>query len=60
MTSIFQVKKNLLDVSRVVSISPHPLLLQGDTSVGKTSHFPLGVSPCLWHYNITVGHGSRN
>ena len=37
MSINFQVKENLLDVSRVVSLSPHPLLLQGDTSVGKTS-----------------------
>lgn len=31
------VKKNLKDLVRVVSLSNHPILLQGDTSVGKTS-----------------------
>ena len=31
------VKRNLKDVVRVVSIGRMPLLLQGDTSVGKTS-----------------------
>ncbi len=31
------VKKNLQDLVRVVSMSSHPVLLQGDTSVGKTS-----------------------
>lgn len=31
------VKKNLKDLVRVVSFSNHPVLLQGDTSVGKTS-----------------------
>lgn len=31
------VKNNLRDLVRVVSLSNHPVLLQGDTSVGKTS-----------------------
>ncbi|XP_047493219.1 LOW QUALITY PROTEIN: midasin-like [Penaeus chinensis] len=31
------VKKNLLDIVRVVSIGRFPVLLQGETSVGKTS-----------------------
>lgn len=31
------MKKNLRDLLRVVSLSNHPILLQGDTSVGKTS-----------------------
>ena len=31
-----QVKKNLFDASRLVSLSPHHHLLQGHTSMGKT------------------------
>lgn len=31
------VKKNLVDIVRVVSIGRFPVLLQGETSVGKTS-----------------------
>ncbi|XP_065212438.1 midasin [Planococcus citri] len=31
------VKNNLRDLVRIVSLSNHPVLLQGDTSVGKTS-----------------------
>lgn len=31
------VKENLKNLVRVVSLSNHPVLLQGDTSVGKTS-----------------------
>jgi len=32
-----QVKRNLKDLSRIVSLCDHPVLIQGDTSVGKTS-----------------------
>jgi midasin (ATPase involved in ribosome maturation) len=31
------VKRNLADLARVVSLCDHPVLIQGDTSVGKTS-----------------------
>lgn len=31
------MKNNLRDLVRIVSLSNHPVLLQGDTSVGKTS-----------------------
>lgn len=31
------VKRNLKDLARIVSIGKIPVLLQGDTSVGKTS-----------------------
>ena len=31
------VKQNLSDLSRIVSLCDHPVLIQGDTSVGKTS-----------------------
>ena len=31
------VRRNLRDLVRVVSIGRHPVLLQGETSVGKTS-----------------------
>ncbi|XP_075233650.1 midasin [Lycorma delicatula] len=31
------VRRNLRDVVRTVSLSNHPILIQGDTSVGKTS-----------------------
>ena len=31
------VKQNLSDLSRIVSLCDHPVLVQGDTSVGKTS-----------------------
>ena len=32
-----QVSSNLRDLSRVISLCDHPILIQGDTSVGKTS-----------------------
>ena len=32
-----QVSSNLRDLARVVSLCDHPVLIQGDTSVGKTS-----------------------
>ena len=32
-----QVRRNLGDLCRIVSLCDHPVLLQGDTSVGKTS-----------------------
>ena len=32
-----QVMRNLSDLCRIVSLCDHPVLLQGDTSVGKTS-----------------------
>ena len=32
------VRRNLRDVARVVSLSSHAVLLQGETSVGKTSN----------------------
>ena len=32
-----QVSNNLRDLARVVSLCDHPVLIQGDTSVGKTS-----------------------
>ena len=32
-----QVSTNLKDLARVVSLCDHPVLIQGDTSVGKTS-----------------------
>lgn len=31
------VRKNLCDIARCVSLSNHPVLIQGETSVGKTS-----------------------
>lgn len=31
------VRRNLRDLVRIVSIGHHPVLLQGETSVGKTS-----------------------
>ncbi|KAF6211669.1 hypothetical protein GE061_012182 [Apolygus lucorum] len=31
------VRKNLCDIARCVSMSNHPILIQGETSVGKTS-----------------------
>ena len=31
------VKQNLGDLARIVSLCDHPVLIQGDTSVGKTS-----------------------
>jgi midasin len=31
------VRRNLCDLVRIVSIGRHPVLLQGETSVGKTS-----------------------
>ena len=31
------VQQNLTDLARIVSLCEHPVLVQGDTSVGKTS-----------------------
>ena len=31
------VEQNLCDLARIVSMCEHPILIQGDTSVGKTS-----------------------
>lgn len=32
-----RVRRNLCDLARIVSLSSHPVLIQGETSVGKTS-----------------------
>lgn len=31
------MRRNLCDIARCVSLSNHPVLIQGETSVGKTS-----------------------
>ena len=32
-----RIKRNLCDLARIASLSSHPILIQGETSVGKTS-----------------------